>query len=198
VSIVLFNQAKHKFLAGGEKIPKISLFLAAKIKLMTSFRIRPRFRQMRNEKPEEIEKALKHMVEQNKDRFSGTFMNGHMIIRINQQRRHFWSPQLNIDLENIRDITVIRGLYGPNPTVWAVFFFSYAALGILFTIAGMLLLSQYMLGLETKLWWTLPACIITAAVLYFIAQFGQKIGASQMFDLHHFYEETVGEKVTIL
>ena len=165
---------------------------------MTSFRIRPRFRQMRNEKPEEIEKALKQMVERNRELFTGVFMDGHVIIRINRQRRHFWSPQLNLDLENIQDVTIIRGLYGPNPTVWAVFFFSYASLGILFTIAGMLLLSQYMLGIETKLWWTLPGCLTVAAVLYFIAQFGQKIGASQMFDLHHFYEETVGEKVTIL
>ncbi|MBS0000916.1 MAG: hypothetical protein KFF73_18175 [Cyclobacteriaceae bacterium] len=165
---------------------------------MTSFRIRPRFRQMRNEKPDEIEKALKKMVELNKGLFTGTFMDGHIIIKINQQRRHFWSPQLNLSLENIQDITVIRGLYGPNPTVWAVFFFGYACLAILFTIAGMLLLSQYVLGLETRLWWTLPACFIAAAILYLIAQFGQKIGASQMFDLHHFYEETVGEKVSIL
>lgn len=165
---------------------------------MTSFRIRPRFRQLRNEKPEEIEQALKHMVDKNGNLFAGTFMDGHIIIRINRQRRHFWSPQLNLDLENVQDITVIRGLYGPNPTVWAVFFFGYASLGILFTIAGMLLLSQYMLGIETKFWWTLPLIALAALILYLIAQFGQKLGAAQMFDLHHFYEETVGEKVPIL
>ena len=165
---------------------------------MTSFRIRPRFRQLRNEKPEEIEKVLKKKIESNKDQFIGIFMEGHITLKIRAKNRHFWSPQLNLSLETYQDKTVIRGLYGPNPTVWAVFFFGYAALGIILVIAGMLLLSQYMLEMETKLWWVIPTCIIAGLILYLIAQTGQKIGASQMFDLHHFYEETVGEKIEIL
>lgn len=165
---------------------------------MTSFRIRPRFRQLRNEKPEVIENALKKKIEINKDQFTGIFLENHITIKIHPRNRHFWSPQLNLSLEIIHDITVIRGLYGPNPTVWAVFFFGYSSLGIITLISGMLILSQYMLGLETKLWWVIPACIISALILYIIAQMGQKIGASQMFDLHHFYEETVGEKISIL
>jgi hypothetical protein len=165
---------------------------------MTSFRIRPRFRQFRNEKPEEIENTLRRKIEGNKDQFTGIFMGGHITIKVNPRNRHFWSPQLNLSLETIQDITVIRGLYGPNPTVWAIFFFGYATLGIILVITGMFLLSQYMLGLDTKLWWVMPFCIFSALVLYVIAQMGQKIGASQMFDLHHFYEETIGEKISIL
>jgi len=165
---------------------------------MTSFRIRPRFRQLRNEKPEEIEKAFKKKIESNKDQFTGIFMEGHITLKIRAKNRHFWSPQLNLSLETFQDKTVIRGLYGPNPTVWAIFFFGYASLGIILIIAGMLLLSQYMLEMETKLWWVIPACIFTGLILYVIAQMGQKIGASQMFDLHHLYEETLGEKIEIL
>ncbi len=165
---------------------------------MTSFRIRPRFRQHRNEKPEEIVNFLRKKIESNKDQFTGIIMEDHITIKINARNRHFWSPQLNLSLETAQDVTVIRGLYGPNPTVWAIFFFGYASLGIIVVIAGMLLLSQYMLGMEKKFWWVIPACIISAIVIYLIAQMGQKIGASQMFDLHHFYEETIGEKISIL
>jgi len=165
---------------------------------MTSFRIRPRFKQLRTEEPEVIENALKQRIDKNKDQFTGIFIPGHITIKINAQHRHFWSPQLNLSLENIQDVTVIRGLYGPNPTVWAIFFFGYASLGIILVIVGMLLLSQYMLGMEAKLWWVIPACLVFATALYIVAQIGQKIGASQMFDLHHFYEESVGEKVSIL
>ena len=39
--------------------------------------------------------------------------------------------------------------------------------------------------------------LIMIIIIYLIAQAGQKIGAQQMFDLHHFYEETLGEKVYI-
>jgi len=165
---------------------------------MTSFRIRPRFRQLSNEKPEEIQKAIKKKIENRNDQFTAFFMDDHITIKIHSRHRHFWSPQLNISLETIQDITVIRGLYGPNPTVWAVFFFGYAALGIIVVIASMLLLSQYMLEMETRFWWIIPACISFAVMLYIIAQMGQKFGASQMFDLHHFYEETIGEKISIL
>ncbi len=165
---------------------------------MTSFRIRPRFKQLRNENPEQIEDALKKEIQRQNNRFTGIFLPGHITIKINQQQRHFWSPQLSLSLDQMNDITIIRGLYGPNPTVWAIFFFGYAALGIILLIVGMLLLSQYSLGLSTGLWWVVPACIITALILYIIAQTGQKIGASQMFDLHHLYEETIGEKVSIL
>lgn len=165
---------------------------------MTSFRIRPRFRQLRNEKPEIIENTLKKKIEANNDQFTGIFMENHITIRIHPANRHFWSPQLNLSLEIIQEITVIRGLYGPNPTVWAVFFFAYASLGIISLITGMLLLSQYMLGLEVEFWWVIPLCMMAALILYVVAQMGQKIGASQMFDLHHFYEETVGEKISIL
>lgn len=165
---------------------------------MTSFRIRPRFKQLRYEKPDEIEKILKKKIESNQDQFTGIFMEGHITIKIKAQNRHFWSPQLNLSLESIQDITVIRGLYGPNPTVWAVFFFGYASLGMILVITGMLLLSHYILGMETLLWWVIPATIFAALILYVIAQMGQKIGSSQLFDLHHFYEETVGEKVSIL
>jgi hypothetical protein len=165
---------------------------------MTSFRIRPRFRQLRNEKPEVIQDTLKKKIEANNEQFTGIFMEDHITIRIHPRTRHFWSPQLNLSLEIIQEITVIRGLYGPNPTVWAVFFFAYASLCIITLIASMLMLSQYMLGLEAELWWVIPACMVVALILYVIAQMGQKIGASQMFDLHHFYEETLGEKISIL
>jgi hypothetical protein len=164
---------------------------------MSSFRIRPRFRQIRSEKPEYIEKVINEKLKNHKTEFSVTALPGHLILKIHPSNRHFWSPQLQLSFEEHGEGTIIRGLYGPNPTVWAVFFFSYASLGLIAIIVGMWVLSQYMLKMETTLWWILPVCAALAAILYFIAQTGQKIGASQMFDLHHFYENSFNEKVPI-
>ena len=61
----------------------------------------------------------------------------------------------------------------------------------------MVVLSQISLGMETPLWWTIPLCAALIIIIYLIAQTGQKIGAQEMFNLHHFYETTLGEKVTI-
>ncbi len=164
---------------------------------MTSFRIRPRFRQIRQEDPVTIEREIKEKLKGRQREITGVFIPGHITLRIHPDHRHFWSPQLTLSLESTDDGMVINGLYGPNPTVWAVFFLGYATLGIILLIAGMLLLSQQMLGIEAPLWWIIPACIGAGLLLYLIAQAGQKIGASQMYDLHYFYQETMGEKVRI-
>ena len=95
------------------------------------------------------------------------------------------------------DGTQVRGLYGPNPSIWGIFFLSYSALSIIGLFAGMVVLSQYMLKIDTPLWWVAPLCLALGGLLYIIAQTGQKIGAEQMFSLHHFYEETLGKRVHI-
>jgi hypothetical protein len=43
----------------------------------------------------------------------------------------------------------------------------------------------------------LPFFLGGLAILYFVAQTGQKMGAEQTFQLHHFFEESIGETVHI-
>ena len=101
---------------------------------------------------------------------------------------------MSLSFESVEDGgTIIRGHYGPNPTIWAFFFYGYAALGVIALFAGMLGLSKYMLGQESWILWTLPVMGGIALGLYLVAQFGQKIGAEQMYQLHHFFEETIHE-----
>jgi hypothetical protein len=136
-------------------------------------------------------------LEERHNPYSAIYHPNQIILRILPEERHFWSPQLNISLEEKEDGTLIRGLYGPNPSIWAMFFFAYAALGIIILFAGMVVLSQLSLGMETPLWWLLLLSSILFLIIYLTAQIGQKIGAQQMFDLHHFYEETLGKKVPV-
>jgi hypothetical protein len=43
----------------------------------------------------------------------------------------------------------------------------------------------------------LPFLLGGLVILYFIAQTGQKMGVEQTFQLHHFFEESIGETVHI-
>ncbi len=164
---------------------------------MSSFRIRPRFRQHVKDSFEDIRDRMKKGIEKNNNPYAVTYLPNQITLRILPANRHFWSPQLNITLEEKDDGTLIRGLYGPNPSIWAMFFFAYSALGVIILFAGMVILSQISLGMEAPLWWVIPVCAAMIIIVYMIAQTGQKIGAQEMFDLHHFYESTLGEKVTI-
>jgi len=164
---------------------------------MSSFRIRPRFRQQVKASFEEIQNHMKESLEADKNPYSAIYLPNQITLKIVPEKRHFWSPQLNITLEEKDEGTLIRGLYGPNPSIWAMFFFAYSALGVIILFAGMVVLSQYSLGMDAPLWWVIPFCSALAIIVYFIAQTGQKIGAQEMFELHHFYENTLGEKVHI-
>jgi len=164
---------------------------------MSSFRIRPRFRQQVDFSFSDVQDRVKNALNNSKEPYMAIYLPNQVTLKIKSEERHFWSPQLNITMEENENGTLIRGLYGPNPSIWAMFFFVYSALGIIILFAGMVVLTQLSLGLETPLWWVIPFCIALIIIIYIIAQTGQKIGAQQMFDLHHFYEETLGEKVNI-
>lgn len=164
---------------------------------MSSLRIRPRFKQLTKEPSTDLQTRLLERLETGADRFSATSVQDHVTLTIPKVDQHFWSPQLSLSFEETGEGTVIRGLYGPNPTVWAIFFFGYVALGILALFGFMAGSSQLMLDQEAPILWTIPVCVVLAIILYFVAQAGQKLGAEEMYRMHHFYEEVVGSVVHI-
>lgn len=159
---------------------------------MTTFRIRPRFKQSIKGGNGQIEERIKQALANN-EQFVSNSLPEHITIKISAEMRHFWSPQLNLTFEQSEGEVIIRGFYGPNPTLWAIFFFGYGAIGILSLFLGMWGFSRWSLGLPSQMLWGLPLLATLALVLYVSSQIGQKIGAQQMFDIHHFYEETVGK-----
>ena len=164
---------------------------------MTSFRVRPKFRHECTCKPKEIVDRINANLETKHDLIEGKVFLTHGLFRIMPEHQHFWSPQLSVSFEETDTGTLIRGMYGPHPTVWAVFLFGYALLGIaafFLTIIGLVKVS---LHIETHLLWALPFVLGGVVILYFIAQTGQKMGVEQTFQLHHFFEETIHETVHI-
>lgn len=165
---------------------------------MSSFRIRPRFKEQLSLNKESLKEQISQSLEDSAE-CVGLISESYCVLKIPIQERHYWSPQLTITIEAEEDkqqITV-RGLYGPKPSVWAVFFMGYAALGVLSLFAGVFGLSQLMLEKPAPILWSIPVFGLVALILYFVAQGGQKIGAEQMFRLHHFYEEAMKHHVKI-
>lgn len=164
---------------------------------MSSFRIRPRFKHLVTKQVREVEDEIISAMDQTKEVYTAGFVQGHLYLLIPVKERHYWSPQLHLSTEQTDEGTIIRGLYGPNPTVWGLFFFGYVTLGMAFFFIGFWGLSKWSLGQPSGILWALPFIAGAAMVLYIIAQMGQKVGAEQMFRLHHFYEEIFEDKVHI-
>lgn len=163
---------------------------------MSSFRIRPRFKHLIDATQEDLEQKIGEALEQ-EDEFIHTYLPGHIYIKIHPKSQHIWSPQLHLTFEKSDKQVIVRGLYGPNPTIWAFFFFGYVATGILSLFIGMWGLSLYTLGNDASILWVIPGLSLVALVLYLVSQTGQKLGAQQMFDIHHFYEELVRDKIIV-
>jgi len=163
---------------------------------MSSFRIRPRFKQVFDTSQKDIEQLLCDALE-NEKAVVFSHLEGHIYIKVHPSERHFWSPQLHLSFEEEDGKVTVRGLYGPNPTLWSVFFFGYVGIGILAMFLGMWGFSLWSLGKNASILWSVPALGLVGLLLYLASQAGQKLGAQQMFDIHHIYEKTVNNRVEI-
>ena len=166
---------------------------------MTSIRIRPRFKDVYSVTPEEVEEHVRAHLKMPGCPCTAKIIPGFIVLYILPKDQHFWSPQLSLSFEKDEESnkTIIRGLYGPNPTIWAIFTFGYGAISILALFLGFYGFSQYSLGHEAPVLWSLPVLGVAAVVLYLVAQFGQKLGVEQTFTLHHFFEQSVGHRIHI-
>ena len=164
---------------------------------MTSFRTRPRFKVNSPKTIDHITQLFKAQFQQKDNPCVGYVVQDHVILKVHHSEQHFWSPQLDLTLESSENGTLIRGLYGPNPHIWTLFAMSYLGLGVLFTFIAIIGFSRLSLGMPAPILWILPALFGIVLVIYIFGQVGQKIGAEQTFTLHHFVEETLGERIHV-
>lgn len=164
---------------------------------MTSFRVRPRFEQETDTPLADIEERIRAHLKQPDACCVGRIIPGHIVLSVPEEELHFWSPQLSLSLEENGEGTLIRGLYGPAPSIWLMFAFGYGILSFLVMVVGIVGFSRMSLGLDAPILWALPFLVGGLVVLYIIAQVGQKVGAEQTFTLHHFFEEAIRERIHI-
>jgi hypothetical protein len=165
---------------------------------MTSIRTRPRFKIISNLSQEELKERIKKHLRNNKDSgVVGHVFDIHCSFDI-AENRHFWSPHLNVNFdENEEGGTLIRGRYGPPPSIWTIFLLGYMALGLLFTFIAMFGLSKLALGQDAEILWILPLVFAAILTLWLFGQTGQKLGVEQTFRIHQFLEEAISEKIPI-
>ena len=92
---------------------------------------------------------------------------------------------------------MIHGIYGPNANVWTIFLYGYLLFGSLAMFAGLLGISQWVVGVQD--WGLIDLSVLLGVLigLYLLAQFGQKLAARQTYLLHLTYEAAVDRAVEI-
>ena len=148
--------------------------------------------------PEEIQAKIVREVQRTAGCCEIKNFPGYLCLRIPEEERHFWSPRLTLSIDSGEDgKTQLSGIYGPNANVWSIFVYGYLLIGSIGLFSGILGGVQW--RIETPAWglWIFFSMVALAAGLYVFAQFGQKLGAAQTFQLHQIYESAMGRRVEI-
>lgn len=158
---------------------------------MTAIEIRPRFRKVVAIPSEEALQRIRQALDAPQSKIRGYIVDHHVVLKIPPEEQHYWSPQLSLELEAEEDSTLIRGLYGPKPSVWLMFIFFYAILGFVSLVVMVMGFSQLNLNLSARILWLLPIALLLMVMVYLSAKAGQKKGHSQMEELHRFFEGAI-------
>ena len=159
--------------------------------------LRPRFRYFVPSSQEEICDQFKGAFKNEQNGFTGSALKYHIVIDYLEKDRHFWSPQLDLNLEKYEDGTLIRGLIGPRPNVWTIFMFFYAISGVS-GLAGIIIgTGQWSMGDTPLAFWLIPFSVIIFLAVYLIGRTGKKIAYNESVDLHDFMIKNVKDPVEL-
>lgn len=150
--------------------------------------LRPRFQDVLNQPATDL---LQKMEQAEQPPFLIKRLDDHVFIRFREAERHFWSPQLQLEIleEEGTEGCRVYGLFGPNPTLWTFFMFLHFGVATLFIILGMLAYSTASLGKPYGLLvGAMVAMVILWFVLYAFGRAGRAKGRPQMHELHQFYK----------
>jgi hypothetical protein len=155
------------------------------------FEVRLRFKKLAPETPEQIIESVKKLLAEHSDEIVGRVTYNTIRIRIVEKDRHFWSPELSLNMEETGMGTEIRGLYGPKPDIWLGYMFTYFFLGFVVLVLSMIGFSRYNLGLSSYILWAVPFILGGLFVLWSTSRTGQKLGKEEVSLIHRLIEPKI-------
>lgn len=155
--------------------------------------LRPRFKMNFEESQQEIISKFRENLNDGNCKYCSKIVDGHIVIDVPKDENHFWSPQLNIEIESVENSkTIVKGLFGPKPQVWTLFMFFHFAVAIAFIGFGIVAYVQWTLKTDYSLALTIVLALpIVWFGMYFLGRIGKKTGHQQMDELYKFMMKTL-------
>lgn len=157
--------------------------------------LRPRFKLDFEESQQELIAKFRDNLKDPECKYCSKIVDGHIVIDVPVEDNHFWSPQLNIEIEKVeKKKSIVKGLFGPKPQVWTFFMFIHFAVAVGFI--GFFILAYVKLSLGKPYLWPLIICIslpVIWGILYYLGHLGKKKGKIQMEELHSFMMKTLNK-----
>ena len=143
--------------------------------------MRPRFELQLPIEREKWLGSLRELLDGDTESLRGQVFTKHAVVQMRDGERTFWSPYLNLEVDDEPDGSAIRGRFSPHPNVWTMFMGVY----LLIAIAGLAGLSyglvQLTLGESPWAFVVVPAAAALFGFVYGATLIGQGLGAEQMY-----------------
>lgn len=158
-----------------------------------SAELRPRVKTISKLGKEEIVERIKKKVEDPNNEYSGWAKDGYALIYAPETDRHLWTPQLNLQIDELDGKTEVRGVIGPSASVWTAFAFTFSLLTFIVFVSLFWGLSRLSLDYSAHILWVVPIALIIILGVYLIARIGQQMTYNQVRQLKNFVEVTLDE-----
>ncbi|MBW1905095.1 MAG: hypothetical protein JRJ24_07275 [Deltaproteobacteria bacterium] len=143
--------------------------------------MRPRFELQLPVARETWLEALRSALRDDAGALRGQVFRKHAVVEMRDGQRTFWSPYLNLEVEDEPDGSAIRGRFSPHPNVWTMFMAAYILLAII-ALGGITYgIVQSTLGQPPWALWIAPAAVALFGFVYGATLIGQGLGAEQMY-----------------
>lgn len=163
---------------------------------MADPRMRPRFELLVPEPPQVVCERLRTALTDENTPVVGRQLRRHAQLQVRRGSRHFWSPQLNVDIIEHDDGTRIKGLFGPHPEVWTFFMSMYAVFSFIGFCGLLYGFSQIIIETPPTALLLLPGALVANAAVYGVGMVGRRLGEPQMAEQHTFLQAAVGARAS--
>ena len=117
---------------------------------------------------------------------------GHYVVFAGHEKdRHFWSPQLVMNVEAVEadeNTCELRGLFGPQPAVWTGFAAFYALSIFVAVVGGSWGGAQMALDLNPSGFIFCGVGLVAFILSYVVAWQGQRLGKDEMHQLRQYMD----------
>lgn len=147
--------------------------------------LRPRFQKDVSMSMNEIIEHATKIKEEVKNDYRVKISDHHIFLFITLAKRKYYSPHLHLELEENEDKTThVKGLFGPDQTVWTFFMFLHFFIASVFLVFMMMAYSHWTLKQSTSTDFVIMGLMVFFwFALYFQARVNRKKCQPQMHKL---------------
>lgn len=153
-----------------------------------SAELRPRIKIISKLSKNEIVERITKKIKDPETKCTGWAKEDYALICAPENDKHIWTPQLNLQIDDLEEGTEVRGVIGPSANVWTAFAFAFSLLGFVAFVSLFWGLSRLSLDYSADILWLVPIALLLIVAVYMLARVGQQMSVDQIKELKNFVE----------